>query len=60
MIDRLMYLLCVRSCMCVLGYSQHLRHSLKSFDILQNTQMGRLCDIRGRCYRVVYVLINVK
>ncbi|XP_046721051.1 IQ motif-containing protein H [Silurus meridionalis] len=38
-----------------LGYSEQQRHSLKSFDILQNTQMGRLCDIRDKNVEVIYV-----
>ncbi|XP_056621616.1 IQ motif-containing protein H isoform X2 [Triplophysa dalaica] len=38
-----------------LGYSQDQRLSLKGFDILQNTQMGRLCDIRDEKVEVIYV-----
>ena len=32
----------------VAGYPHPYRFSLKGFDILQNIQMGRLCDVRGR------------
>ncbi|XP_052337046.1 IQ motif-containing protein H [Oncorhynchus keta] len=38
-----------------LGYSQLQRFSLKSFDILQNIQMGRLCDVRDENVEVIYV-----
>ncbi|XP_016143366.1 IQ motif-containing protein H [Sinocyclocheilus grahami] len=36
-------------------YSQHQRLSLRGFDVLQNTQMGRLCDIRDENVEVIYV-----
>ncbi|XP_045063838.1 IQ motif-containing protein H [Coregonus clupeaformis] len=38
-----------------LGYSQLQRFSLKGFDILQNIQMGRLCDVRDENVEVIYV-----
>ncbi|XP_066541844.1 IQ motif-containing protein H isoform X2 [Hoplias malabaricus] len=38
-----------------LGYSEQRRRSLRNFDILQNTQMGRLCDIRDENVEVIYV-----
>ncbi|XP_034144051.1 LOW QUALITY PROTEIN: IQ motif-containing protein H [Esox lucius] len=38
-----------------LGYSQSQRFSLKGFDILQNVQMGRLCDVRDDNVEVIYV-----
>ncbi|XP_051953537.1 IQ motif-containing protein H-like [Xyrauchen texanus] len=38
-----------------LGYSQHQRLRLRGFDILQNTQMCRLCDIRDENVEVIYV-----
>uniref|UniRef100_A0A8B9L844 IQCH-like ATP-grasp domain-containing protein n=1 Tax=Astyanax mexicanus TaxID=7994 RepID=A0A8B9L844_ASTMX len=38
-----------------LGYSEQQRRSLTGFDILQNTQMGRLCDIRDENIEVIYV-----
>ncbi|XP_048024439.1 LOW QUALITY PROTEIN: IQ motif-containing protein H [Megalobrama amblycephala] len=38
-----------------LGYSQHQRLSLRGFDVLQNTQMGRLCEIRDENIEVIYV-----
>ncbi|XP_036963305.1 IQ motif-containing protein H isoform X1 [Acanthopagrus latus] len=38
-----------------LGYSQSQRLSLRGFDILQNTQISRLCDIRGDNVQVIYV-----
>ncbi|XP_076848448.1 IQ motif-containing protein H isoform X2 [Brachyhypopomus gauderio] len=37
------------------GYTQQQRHSLREFGILQNTQMGRLCDIRDENVEVIYV-----
>uniref|UniRef100_A0A8B9L884 IQCH-like ATP-grasp domain-containing protein n=1 Tax=Astyanax mexicanus TaxID=7994 RepID=A0A8B9L884_ASTMX len=45
---------CVCVCVCV-GYSEQQRRSLTGFDILQNTQMGRLCDIRDENIEVIYV-----
>ncbi|XP_036824524.1 IQ motif-containing protein H isoform X3 [Oncorhynchus mykiss] len=38
-----------------LGYSQLQRFSLKGFDVLQNIQMGRLCDVRDDNVEVIYV-----
>nr|XP_055030438.1 IQ motif-containing protein H isoform X1 [Misgurnus anguillicaudatus] len=38
-----------------LGYSQAQRLSLREFDLLQNIQMGRLCDIRDENVEVIYV-----
>ncbi|XP_065135070.2 IQ motif-containing protein H [Paramisgurnus dabryanus] len=38
-----------------LGYSQAHRLSLREFDLLQNIQMGRLCDIRDKNVEVIYV-----
>ncbi|XP_030280570.1 IQ motif-containing protein H isoform X4 [Sparus aurata] len=38
-----------------LGYSQSQRLSLRGFDILQNTQISRLCDIRDDKVQVIYV-----
>ncbi|XP_067356554.1 IQ motif-containing protein H isoform X5 [Channa argus] len=38
-----------------LGYSQSQRLNLKGFDILQNTQISRLCDIRDGNVEVIYV-----
>uniref|UniRef100_S4R6W2 IQCH-like ATP-grasp domain-containing protein n=1 Tax=Petromyzon marinus TaxID=7757 RepID=S4R6W2_PETMA len=38
-----------------LGYSKHLRRRLKHFDVLQNLQMGRLCDIKDPNVDVIYV-----
>uniref|UniRef100_A0AAZ3Q0P9 IQCH-like ATP-grasp domain-containing protein n=1 Tax=Oncorhynchus tshawytscha TaxID=74940 RepID=A0AAZ3Q0P9_ONCTS len=38
-----------------LGYSQLQRFSLKGFDVLQNIQMGRLCDVRDENVEVIYV-----
>ncbi|XP_041795442.1 IQ motif-containing protein H [Chelmon rostratus] len=38
-----------------LGYSQSQRLSLRGFDILQNIQISRLCDIRDKNVEVIYV-----
>ncbi|TRZ03520.1 hypothetical protein DNTS_030875 [Danionella cerebrum] len=38
-----------------LGYSLHQRLSLRGFDVLQNTQMGRLCEIRDENVEIIYV-----
>ncbi|KAJ8002462.1 hypothetical protein DPEC_G00159170 [Dallia pectoralis] len=38
-----------------LGYSQSQRFRLKGFDILQNIQMGRLCDVKDDNVEVIYV-----
>ncbi|KAI4887587.1 hypothetical protein NFI96_014838, partial [Prochilodus magdalenae] len=38
-----------------LGYSEEQRCSLSRFYILQNTQMGRLCDVRDDNVEVIYV-----
>ncbi|KAM3869947.1 IQ motif-containing protein H [Diretmus argenteus] len=38
-----------------LGFSQRQRVSLKEFDILQNIQISRLCDIRDENVEVIYV-----
>ncbi|KAM4618235.1 IQ motif-containing protein H [Polymixia lowei] len=38
-----------------LGYSQIQRFSLKGFDILQNIQISRLCDVRDENVEVIYV-----
>ncbi|XP_030621174.1 LOW QUALITY PROTEIN: IQ motif-containing protein H [Chanos chanos] len=38
-----------------LGYPQHQRFGLSGFDILQNTQMGRLCEVRDENVEVIYV-----
>ncbi|XP_064846403.1 IQ motif-containing protein H [Oncorhynchus masou masou] len=38
-----------------LGYSQLQRFSLKGFDVLQNIQLGRLCDVRDENVEVIYV-----
>uniref|UniRef100_A0A672YZL3 IQ motif containing H n=1 Tax=Sphaeramia orbicularis TaxID=375764 RepID=A0A672YZL3_9TELE len=38
-----------------LGYSQNHRQNLKNFDVLQNIQIGRLCDIRDENVDVIYV-----
>jgi len=32
------------------GYSQSRRMNLRRYDILQNIQISRLCDIRGRSF----------
>nr|XP_019934310.1 PREDICTED: IQ domain-containing protein H [Paralichthys olivaceus] len=38
-----------------LGYSQSQRLNLRGFDILQNIQINRLCDIRDKNVEVIYV-----
>uniref|UniRef100_A0A3B4G8X1 IQ motif containing H n=1 Tax=Pundamilia nyererei TaxID=303518 RepID=A0A3B4G8X1_9CICH len=38
-----------------LGYSQRKRLNLRGFDILQNIQMSRLCDIRDENVEVIYI-----
>ncbi|XP_071392408.1 IQ motif-containing protein H [Centroberyx affinis] len=38
-----------------LGYSQSQRLSLKGFDVLQNIQISRLCDVRDENVEVIYV-----
>ncbi|XP_042266793.1 IQ motif-containing protein H isoform X1 [Thunnus maccoyii] len=38
-----------------LGYSQSQRLSMKGLDVLQNIQIGRLCDIRDQNVDVIYV-----
>ncbi|XP_029288765.1 IQ motif-containing protein H isoform X2 [Cottoperca gobio] len=38
-----------------LGYSQSQRMNLRGFDILQNIQISRLCDIRDENVEVIYV-----
>ncbi|XP_040893854.1 IQ motif-containing protein H [Toxotes jaculatrix] len=38
-----------------LGYSQSQRQNLRGFDILQNIQINRLCDIRDENVEVIYV-----
>lgn len=30
-----------------LGYAQNIRQNVAEFDIIQNQQMARLCDVRG-------------
>ncbi|XP_044049941.1 IQ motif-containing protein H isoform X3 [Siniperca chuatsi] len=38
-----------------LGYAQSQRQNLRRFDILQNIQISRLCDIRDENVEVIYV-----
>ncbi|XP_072291945.1 IQ motif-containing protein H [Eucyclogobius newberryi] len=38
-----------------LGYSENQRRSLRDFDVLQNIQLGRLCEIRDEIIDVIYV-----
>ncbi|XP_065812715.1 IQ motif-containing protein H [Labrus bergylta] len=38
-----------------LGFSESLRQNLRGFDILQNIQLSRLCDIRDENVEVIYV-----
>ncbi|KAK7891221.1 hypothetical protein WMY93_023184 [Mugilogobius chulae] len=38
-----------------LGYSENQRRSLRDFELLQNIQMGRLCEIRDENVEVIYV-----
>nr|XP_020474960.1 IQ domain-containing protein H isoform X2 [Monopterus albus] len=38
-----------------LGYSQSQRLNLRGFDILQNIQISRLCDVRDENVEVIYV-----
>ncbi|KAE8296247.1 IQ motif-containing protein H [Larimichthys crocea] len=38
-----------------LGYSESQRQSLRGFDVLQNIQISRLCDIRDENVEVIYI-----
>ncbi|XP_036068252.1 IQ motif-containing protein H [Oryzias melastigma] len=38
-----------------LGYSQKQRLNLRRFDVLQNTQIGRLCEVRDENVEVIYI-----
>ncbi|CAL9697459.1 unnamed protein product [Knipowitschia caucasica] len=38
-----------------LGYSQNQRRSLRDFEMVQNMQIGRLCEIRDENVEVIYV-----
>ncbi|KAJ0028927.1 hypothetical protein NQD34_003924, partial [Periophthalmus magnuspinnatus] len=38
-----------------LGYSQSQRCNLRNFDVVQNIQIGRLCEIRDENVEVIYV-----
>uniref|UniRef100_A0A8D3AU33 IQ motif containing H n=1 Tax=Scophthalmus maximus TaxID=52904 RepID=A0A8D3AU33_SCOMX len=38
-----------------LGYSQRQRLNLRGFDVLQNKQINRLCDIRDSNVQVIYI-----
>ncbi|XP_069018763.1 IQ motif-containing protein H [Embiotoca jacksoni] len=38
-----------------LGYSQSQRRNLKGFDILQNIQISRVCDVRDGNVEVIYI-----
>lgn len=43
-----------------LGLSQDIRDSINEFGIRQNTQMARLCDIRGIVYNVPCFVIFLR